>query len=128
MDVASAEKSVGVSDWGREEKDELFTWWERNVKGEKSRNAFGEEVSHCHCSNQGVPKVPVHACMMLSRVQLSATPQRLFVPPRKLELMVRDANEALGRHSMHSGPYMAPAFTYLPRENLSQCPLSVYVC
>lgn len=63
MGVASAEKSVGVNDWGREGKDELFTWWERNMKGEKSRNAFGEVVSHCLCSNQGASKLPVHACM-----------------------------------------------------------------
>lgn len=61
--VASAEKSVGVSDWGREGKDELSTWWEWNMKGEKSHSAFGEEVSHCHCSNQGAPKVPVPSCM-----------------------------------------------------------------
>ena len=47
----------------------------------------------------------LHACV-LSRVQLSAIPQRLFVPPGKFKLVVRDANEALGRHSVHSCLYI----------------------
>lgn len=93
---------MGVIDWERKGKDELSTQWERNMKGEKSHNAFGEVVLlaivqirvllRCLC---------MHACM-LSHVQLYATPQRLFVPPGKPKLVVRNVNEALGRHSVHS--------------------------
>ena len=93
---------MGVIDWGRKGKDELSARWERNMKGEKSRNAFGEvvllaivlirELLRCLCT---------HACV-LSHVQLSATPQRLFVPPGKPKLVVGNVNEALGRHSVHA--------------------------
>ena len=69
----------------------------------------------------------LHACV-LSHVQLSATPQRLFVPPGKLKLVVRDANEALGWHSVHSCLYILASRKSLSMPIECVCLLSHFSC